>query len=33
VSMKKVTSKNARSTIGVMSILGLLRGSFTLGIS
>src|SRR5262245_31367899 len=32
VSMKKVTSRNARSTIGVMSSEGLLRGILILGI-
>jgi hypothetical protein len=33
VSMKKVTSRNARSTMGVMSRAGLLRGIFIFGMS
>jgi len=32
VSMKKVTNRNARSTIGVMSNAGLLRGILIFGI-
>jgi len=32
VSIKNVTSKNAKSTMGVMSIEGLLRGSLIFGI-
>jgi len=32
VSIKNVTSKNAKSTIGVISIEGLLRGSLIFGI-